>query len=647
MRTILRVLLLCVVATTGQLHAQRCGYDYLQAFVIKAALDDDTQQVEKLTLTLIGGGGQPISYSQEWANEVGRVTGKKEVDRYFSPKLKKKYYVLFFDSRSYDPRKPPVWYVKVELTGNNSRLHKNFSKLFKVSPSEGNYLCGHTGPYKIRTLNLSDTVEVRIPPSVSEKPTPVNVDARKKGKEDIPQKKEVELPKRPKYPSVFIKQKQVQWIEMKGKDYLFKDSLRIYNRGAEAAKLPKLEWTMPQYEELLEFRRVNAPEELKAGDSGWIVVELGVSKVYTGNVYRLPFEEKRIPLKFQFDASFIITAEVRYWVVDGNLLDESEGDYVFKPTPQKWFWVVEKTPNYGKCMRVADTLMKIGNWHMGLDHRDITYSRNFQFQVLRDRAVVKNATIWSVKNGEKRKIDYVESGDFQLVWLPSGIDTVFFEKDESVNFLMGFNKEFSNSMYMVELFDWTRSDYFLRQYPEFRTYQGYRFVDTVFLVKIPNTNPELFNKRLQTMQQELQVTQEARYDAGYYNVSFNLREVVRAKKIMRGWLGKGWIESAHQGLVLASGSGGGMTYLSGEITLKPITHQWIPEYQKMADTTGFKLFHSFGDGTVMLGYQERFIDAEVFYKQLKFSEDKRWKYSNPGFLNPIRIEPDDMRYYKD
>ena len=133
----------------------------------------------------------------------------------------------------------------------------------------------------------------------------------------------------------------------------------------------------------------------------------------------------------------------------------------------------------------------------------------------------------------------------------------------------------------------------------------------------------------------------------YYNVSFNLREVVRAKKIMRGWLGKGWIESAHQGLVLASGSGGGITYLSGEITLKPITHQWIPEYQKMADTTGFKLFHSFGDGTVMLGYQERFIDAEVFYKQLKFSEDKRWKYSNPGFLNPIRIEPDDMRYYKE
>ena len=379
MRTILRGLLLWIVATSGQLHAQRCGYDYLQAFVIKVVQDGDTQQVEKLTLHLIGGGGVPISYSQEWANEVGRVTGKKEVDRFFNPKLKEKYYVLFFDSRSYDPRKPPVWYVKVELTGNNSRLPKNFSIFFNVSPSEGNYLCGHTGPYKIRTLNLSDTVEVRIPPSFSEKPTPVNVDARKKGKEDFPQKKAVEVPKRPQYPSVFIKQKQVQWVEMKGKEYLFKDSLRIYNRGAEAVKLPKLEWTKPQYE------------------------------------------------------------------------------------------------------------------------------------------------------------------------------------------------------------------------------------------------------------------------AQYYTVSFNLKDAVRAKKIMRNWVGKGWIESAHQGLVLASGAGEGITYLSGEITLKPVNYQWIPEYKKIADTAGFKLAHSFGDGTVMLSNSDRFIDAEVFFKQRKFSDDTRWKYGNPGFFTPIRIEVDDLR----
>lgn len=192
--------------------------------------------------------------------------------------------------------------------------------------------------FKIRTLNLSDPGEVRIPNFVSGKPNPILVGVPNKSKEDIPQKKAVELPKRPQYPSVFIKQKQVQWLEMKGKAYLFKDSLRIYNRGAEAVKLPKLEWTKTQYEELLEFRRVSAPEELKAGDSGWIVVELGVSKVYTGNVFRLPFEEKRIPLKFQFDASFMIAAEVRYWVVDGNLLDESEGrDYIFKPTMFDWF----------------------------------------------------------------------------------------------------------------------------------------------------------------------------------------------------------------------------------------------------------------------------------------------------------------------
>lgn len=270
-------------------------------------------------------------------------------------------------------------------------------------------------------------------------------------------------------------------------------------------------------------------------------------------------------------------------------------------------------------------------------------ARNFQFQVLRDRAVVKNATIWSINNGEKRNIDYVESGDFQVVWLPQGIDTLFFEKEGSHNFLIGINKEFGQSMYMVELFDWTRSNCFLRQYPEFRTYQGYRFVDTVFLVKMPNNNPELFSKRLQTMQQELSVIKEARYDAQYYTVSFNIRDVDRAKKIMRGWLVKGWIESAHQGLVIASGYGEAITFLSGEITLKPINHQWLAEYQKWSDSAGFRLFHSFGDGTITLASTERLIDAEVFYKQLKFSEDKRWKYSNPGFFNPLKLELEGYR----
>jgi hypothetical protein len=356
-------------------------------------------------------------------------------------------------------------------------------------------------------------------------------------------------------------------------------------------------------------------------------------------VYRLPFEEMWIPFKFQLNESYAVTAQVKYWVVDGNFLDESVKDYVFKPTPQGWFWVVEKEANYGKCMRVADTVMKIGTWHMGIDHRDITYSRNFQFQVSRDRAVVKSATIWSVKNGVKRKIESIESGDFQLVWLGPDIDTLFFEHGEAVNFLMGFNKVLSNSMYLVGLFDWARYNHCLKQYPEFRTYQGYRFLDTVFLVKMANTSPESYHKRLQTMQQELQVFQDLRYDAAYYNVSFKLSEIERAKKKMRDWFGKGWIESAHQGLVLEGGYGSGLTYLEGAMTLKPINYQWSPEYQKLADSLGLKLAHSFGDGTFVLRSEEKLIDAAVFYKQLEFAEDTRWKYGNPSFFNPFRTEP--------
>ena len=68
-------LLLVLTGATGSLHAQRCGYDYLQAFVIKAVLDGDTQQVDQLTLTLLGGGGEPIAYAQEWASETGRIFG--------------------------------------------------------------------------------------------------------------------------------------------------------------------------------------------------------------------------------------------------------------------------------------------------------------------------------------------------------------------------------------------------------------------------------------------------------------------------------------------------------------------------------------------------------------------------------------------
>jgi DNA replication protein DnaC len=194
-------------------------------------------------------------------------------------------------------------------------------------------------------------------------------------------------------------------------------------------------------------------------------------------------------------------------------------------------------------------------------------------------------------------------------------------------------------MYMVRLFDWTRYDHYLKQYPEFRTYQGYRFLDTVFLVKMASTSPESHNKRLQTMQQELQVFQDGSYDDAYYSVTFKQGEVLRAKKKMRDWVGKGWIESAHQGLVLEGGYGSGMTYLEGAMTLKPINYQWSPEYQKLADSLGLKLAHSFGDGTYVLRSEEKLIDAAVFFKQLEFAEDTRWRYGNPSFFNPFRTEP--------
>lgn len=621
----------------GVLSAQRCGYDYLQAFVVKVVEGKDTVNIERLKLTLVSSVGVPLKESEFWANEVGRRTGLKAVDQFYRLPIKGNLYVLFFDSRNYNHKKLPQWFIKVEAMKNNRNLPENFTKLFPIDASKGDFLCGHTGPYKIVTLNLLDTFKkfnFDLHYDIRQSDDYGNV------RSELPKKVEEPMVTQPvkRYPRVNVLQKPTQWVEMKGKDYVFRDSLRVYNRGSERVRLPKLESLKPAYEELLEFRKVSGPDELSAGDSGWIVVELGVSKLYTGNVYRLPFEEKYLEFKYDFGDGFSVRAGAKYWVVDGNLLVNKEPRYEFMTTPQNWFWVIEKDVNYGKCLRLNDTLLKIGHWHYAEGHKDIIYSKNYQFQVLSGGNVVNNAEIWALKKGVKKRLFYTESSGFHVVWLSPDVDTLMFKSGELSNYLFDFNRDMSMSMFMVELMEMGKTNYFLKQYPQFKTYQGYRFVDTLFLVKLAAVGQSERTQRIQRMQKKGNLFQQAGFDDAYFTLMVNQSQKDQIYLEMRNWLAKGWIESAHQAVEFDSPRYQAVTYLSGEMTVKPKNYQWLPEYGELARKYGMSLSHSFGDGTFGLKSDERIIDSLVFFNQLILSDDSRWQYSNPSFFTPHRVE---------
>jgi hypothetical protein len=140
------------------------------------------------------------------------------------------------------------------------------------------------------------------------------------------------------------------------------------------------------------------------------------------------------------------------------------------------------------------------------------------------------------------------------------------------------------------------------------------------------------------MQKKGNLFQEARFDDAYFTLIVNESQKDQIYLELRSWLAKGWIESVHQAVEFDSPRYQSITYLSGDMMVKPKNYQWLPEYGELASKFGMSLNHSFGDGTFGLKSDERIIDSSVFFKQLKLSEDSRWQYSNPSFFTPHRVE---------
>jgi hypothetical protein len=628
----------------SELSAQRCGYDYIHAFVIKVVTDSDTQNIKRLQLTVVGENGTPLKEFQKYADEYGTLTGQSKVKNLFESDVPENLYVLFYDVRRYNPNNKGDFWIRVEHPKGSKYWPKDSVRFFKINIVRSNFLCGHYGPYEIVTLNLTDSMNAL-------RKLPLRLITRGVGNHPFsgrPRMTPIITPPKPiipqhpvsQNPQLMMRSKPAQWIEMKGSDFIFRDSFRIYNKGAERLELPEIFWVKSSYNRLVQINAIHAPAALLAGDSDWVRIELGVAKEYRGNVYGLPFEEQLVPLSFKFKGGFEVSASVHYWVVDANFIVTSTPHYECTPTPQGWFWVIEKERNYGRCMRQADTVFKIGTWHIGHNHTDTTYSRNFQFSILLGDKVVNNATIYAIKNGEKRKIHHDISGEFYLVWLVPGIDTLRFEWEGNYNEIMLFNRELHQSMFMIELMDAQHSSKLIRQYPEFRTYECYQMLDTLFLLKLSRGSDKKLANILGAMRQYVSVSHQDRYDKDYVEVRLPKGKEQGGKKLFKEWIEKGWIESAHQGVLLHKRYGG-LTFFSGELVVKPLTQEWWPQYDQKAHDFKLNRYHSMGDGTVLLRDMDGILDEKALLRWLEFGEDSRWKYCNPSFINP-RIRVDDF-----
>ncbi len=624
--------------STLSLNAQRCGYDYLGAFVVKVVMGSDSDNIEGLQLRLHDERNQPIRQPEFWANLEGRKTGIRALDEFYKLPINQNLYVIFFDLRDANPRnRGNVWWVNVAPPSGNRNYPKEWSKQFPVRVSDANHLCGHTGPLKIITLNLIDEYQssdmgdgfVRQFPKQEPKPV-IN-----------PPKKEEPPAVRPViWSQKLYFEKFEKLLKVKG-NYQLRDSLMIVNLSNERVELPYLKLQKTPQELMLKYQGLSIPEFVEAKDTAWIVYDLIPSGRYVSTVLGLPYEEKSLEFVFEFEGHQTLSAKADYAMVDVTNLQLSEPVYRFKPTPLGWFWVLEVEENrlmsYGKCLEKNDTLIRIGDWHIREPRKFIQYSVGVQIAVsCKGQNVAPFASVYQMVGGRKVALDKRYYGENILVWIAPKTDTLVVEWGEYSNQLMRLTL-FSTQMFSVDLFNMKDKKYFKKQYPQMHTYQPYQFVDTQFMIKWNDgKKAELLKLYTDLSRGDLGIVlyQSDRHYENFLSLTFPLNKKYLVMQELRKWHSRGWIKECYQGLQINQNEG--ITYFSGELYVKPKRWEWTPELQKLIDDAHLNLRQSYGDGSYLLKYNESIFDESLFQKMIEFSELQQWSHANIVFFNPIR-----------
>ena len=631
----MRQFLVVLLFSALSLNAQRCGYDYLGAFVVKVVMGSDSDNIEGLQLRLHDERNQPIKQPEFWANLDGRKTGIPALDQFYKLPINQNLYVIFFDLRKANSRnRGKVWWVNISPPPN---YPGEWTKQLPIRASDGNHLCGHTGPFKIITLNLlndyeqSDMGDGYVRQFPKQEPKPVI----------SPPKKEEPPAVRPViWSQKLYFEKLEKMLKVKG-DYQLRDSLMIVNYSNERVELPPVKLQKTPQEQMLKYQGVSIPEFVEAKDTAWIVYDLIPSGRYVSSVLGLPYEEKNLEFVFEFEGHQTLSAKADYAMVDVTHLQSSEPVYRFKPTPIGWFWVFDIQENrlksYGKCLEKNDTLLRIGDWYFSEPRNFIQYSMGVQLAVsCKGHNVAPFASVYQMVGGRKVALDKRYYGENIMLWVSPKTDTLVVEWGEYSNQLMGLAL-FSTQMFSVDLFKMNDQKYFKKQYPQMHTYQPYLFVDTQFMVKWNGSKKaELLKLYTDLNRGDLGIVlyQSDRYDENFLSLTFPLNKKYLVIQELRKWYSKGWIVEVYQGLELNKNQG--ITYFSGELYVKPKRWEWTPELQKLVKDFNMKEQQRYGDGTYVLKYNESIFDESLFQKMMEFSELPNWQHATPMFFNPIR-----------
>lgn len=430
------------------------------------------------------------------------------------------------------------------------------------------------------------------------------------------------------------------------------DTFVMINKGRNAIDLTQYTLKHNNNPWLFQFKTIQMPTVLKPRDTARIIFSFVPVPNFNPKSISMPFQYEDLELTFAFNQKEKLTLNFHYLGLCADCISKTvvskfnryddliiAETYDFKSNQDAFYQL--KTENnqihsYGKLIVENDTFKRVGDWFFTNPRNMISYSREVEFQITANQLPIDSSLkVIAVRKGIQTECNYRIKGSWVNIWLPTGIDSLIFNWREYSNVISNFSQNIYQSKYMVALIKQNVQNKFPRKYTQFVINEAYEFNPKIYLLKLKWND----FKQIEKIRQDFMETYRGirfevneRYSKQYLLVDFEGYSSGDAMNWLWKWLYRKEIESAHQGVYIGNGA---LTFLGNGVTIKPKQSIYGESLTKIVKDYGFKIYHTFGDGTYQINAQSAICGENLFLNMLDLIRDPRFILASPEFFNPM------------
>ncbi len=444
---------------------------------------------------------------------------------------------------------------------------------------------------------------------------------------------------------------EIKQFDIRPNGTLF-DTLKIWNKGKSDVHVSKVNLNPGYNPYLFQVNRVVSPDKIKSNDTGLFILEILPQPNFQFNGNSLPFEYKDVNLEIEFNKSEKIPFKFKYLGLNGVQIQKKSAsdklrydDRIREETitfvPHKGVSYTLTTENnaiiqYGKFIQEKDTQIRVGDWYFTNPRNFIQYSVELEFQVTANKKLVDSSlVVYAIKNGKMSQLKTKFANQWFSIWLPSKIDSIYFQWNNNYNIVSGISQNHYQSKYMVDLFPQTHKAIFPQKYNQFVVNTTYEFDPNVYLLKLKSNDYKNLDKIREAFilsYRGIKFQVDARHSKQYLLVDFEGYSYGERIKWLWKWIDRKEIESAHIGMLVGNS---GINFLGKGLTIKPQQNLYGDNLEKLVKGYGFELNHNLGDGSYQIISQSAICNENLFENMLRVVQDKQFILASPEFFNPI------------